>query len=191
MGKTMKDSMKDILGKQFLITSFIENRLQIVNFIKEGYDLNKPILMNNRFLHFTAHIYYRSIIVDLYSLFGKPSKDNKYSFLHITEQFKDFVKPTTIETVRNWIIASQDDINTITQLRHKQIAHYDFTKKESISLNFNNLFRLNNLYNLATRIISYYGESFLDEEDMVGYDFGRRHQYLDSLQRLINKASPQ
>jgi len=132
----MKDYIKDMLGKQFLITSFIENRLQIVNYIKEGYDFDKPILMNNRFLHFTAHIYYRSIIEDLYALFGKAGKDNKYSFFHITKQYEDLFKPTTITIVQDWINDSKDDINAITHLRHKQIAHYDFSIKESIRLNF-------------------------------------------------------
>ena len=83
----MQVSFRTMLGKQFLITSFIDQKIRIVNYIKPGYDDNKPVLINNTFLHFTAHIYYRSIIVDLYALFGKPNQSNKFSLFHIAQKF--------------------------------------------------------------------------------------------------------
>lgn len=75
--------MENLLGKQYLITIYIAQRLQIINYILDGYNNNKPVLINNNFLHFTAHVYYRSVIVDLYALFGPPNNNNKNSFLFI------------------------------------------------------------------------------------------------------------
>lgn len=170
-----ENHLQKVLGKQFLIAAFIETKLQIVNYIKEGYDSNKPILINNRFLHFTAHTYYRSIVVDLFALFGPANSHNKNSFRHITLKYQDLLNRNCIEDVSNWIQDVEDDINTIMHLRHKQIAHYDFEQKESISLNFDHLPQLNRLFQLAKRIINHLGHAFLNEEIRVGYDFDRKH----------------
>lgn len=188
----MPMKLQDILGKQYLIAAYIEPRLQLANFIKEGYDSNKPILMNNRFLHFTAHNYYRSIVLDLYALFGRANTNsNKYSFFHINDKYEGVVIKGTIDTVQTWLFEAKNDIKTIELMRHRQIAHYDFEKKEFISLNFNHLLELNTLFDLARQIIVYGGNAFLDEEIRVGYDFGRRSHYVHSLERLIAKADQQ
>ena len=185
----MEDPLKHMLGKQFLIAVYTEQKLQLVNYIKDGYDENKPILINNAFLHFTAHVYYRSIVVDVYALFGKPNNNNKYSLLHIPKRFKDEFKEGTIEIVSEWINGSKDFIEIIEKLRHQQIAHYDFTENNAISLNFDELYIRNELYSLAKRTISYFGASTKNKDDGLGFDFGRRHHKVDSLERLIAKAS--
>lgn len=182
----MEDLLQKMLRKQFLIAFYIEQKLQIVNFIKDGYDDNKPILIDNSFFHFTAHIYYRSIIVDLCALFGTANDINKNSFLFIEKKFKDSFKPEIVETVKDWIFKSEEDIKIITDLRDKQIAHYDFIEKESISFNFNNLSELNRLFSIAQKIICHYGSSFKDENISIGYDFGNLSDELKSLKSLIN-----
>ena len=183
------NSLQKLLGKQYLIAAYIEAKLQIVNFIKEGYDANKPILINNRFLHFTAHTYYRSIAIDLYALFGPANNHNKNSFLHIDDTYRSLLVPNSIEAVNTWIVNDQQSILIIKDLRHKQIAHYDFTFKEAISLNFDNLNHLNTLFALAKKIITFYGQAFSDDAMKTGYSFDRRHQYVASLERLINSAT--
>ena len=45
------------------------------------------------------------------------------------------------------------------------------------------------LFELVKRIIIHLGHAFLDEEIRLGYDFGRKHQYLASLERLVDKAT--
>lgn len=182
--------LKDLLGKQYLIAAYIEPRLQLANFIKEGYEADKPILINNRFLHFTAHNYYRSVALDLYALFGRADKNrNKYSFFHIDNRYESLVTVGSIHAVQSWLFAAEKEIKIVELMRHRQIAHYDFDKKASISLNFNHLTELNTLFNLAKQIISYCGNDFVDEEIRMGYVFERRSQYLDSLERLIAKAA--
>lgn len=185
----IENRLQKVLGKQFLIAAYIETKLQIVNYIKEGYDSNKPILINNRFLHFTAHTYYRSIVVDLFALFGPANSHNKNSFRHFNLKYEDTLNRSAIKAVEEWIDNADNDIRTIMLLRHKQIAHYDFEQKESISLNFDHLSQINSLFELAKRIIIHLGHAFLDEEIRIGYDFERKHQYLESLERLIAKAA--
>lgn len=177
-----------MLAKQFLIASYILEKLQIVNFIKEGYDNDKAILIDNSFLHFTAHIYYRSSIIDLYTLFGKANRNNENSFLSINESFNQVLKPDSIEVVKEWINNSQGDIMIVKDLRDKEIAHYDFRDKESISLNFDSLSQLNTLHSLAQKIITHYGDSFKNENDSIGFDFEIDYQNLESLKWLVAKA---
>lgn len=46
-----KRSLNEMLGDQFMILSVAKTKLDLLNYIKDGYDSNKPILKNNRFLH--------------------------------------------------------------------------------------------------------------------------------------------
>lgn len=184
-----ENELQKLLGKQFLIAAYIESKLQIVNYIKEGYDQNKPILINNRFLHFTAHSYYLSIIVDLYALFGPANANNKNSFKHINSNYRYLLKSESIEIVHEWITKAEENIQIIKNLRHMQIAHYDFDSKEAIYLNFDNLTRINTLFELAKRIIQFYSAAILDKENSTSYAFEKKYHYLQSLERLIDKAA--
>ena len=181
----MESPVHKILGKQFLITSFADKKLQIVNFIKSGYDQNKPILTNNAFLHFTAHLYYRSVIIDLYALYSGANRNNKNSFFAIDQQFKTIINPMAIDEVFTWLEKAEQDIRIIKELRDQQIAHYDFNIKEAISLNFNNLDLLNRLEVLSKKIISHLAASFIDIQVRVSYDFERKYHELQSLERLL------
>jgi hypothetical protein len=182
------EELKAKLSKQYLIASYIENKLQIVNFIKTGYEENKPVLINNRFLHFTAHIYYRSIIIDLYALLGPANGNNKHAFRHILQDRPADLKPTSLDYIQSLLIEATNDISIVKNLRHTEMAHYDFTINESISLNFDNLSVINKLFQLSKTIIIEFGGGFFDEDSGINYDFNRRHSYLDSLERLISKV---
>lgn len=182
----MNESLRDYLGKQFLITVFAYEKLQIVNFIKEGYDHNKPILINNRFLHHAAHIYYRSIIIDLYSLFGSANNHNKNSFKFIIDRFQSELKEGCDEIVKQWMTEAEEDIRVITHLRHEKMAHFDFHAKANIDLDFDSLLILNKLIKIAQDIISHYGYSICQEEERMGFDFDLHNQELESLKRLID-----
>src|SRR5688572_12345883 len=109
----VENELQKLIGKQFLITSYIESKLQIVNYIKEGYDSNRLVLINNSFLHFTAHTYYRSIIIDLHALFGTPNKNNKQSFKQVSNDHIELLNPGTVETVLGWINSAKEDIKAI------------------------------------------------------------------------------
>lgn len=185
----MQQSFQKLLSEQFLITAFVEQKLQIVNYIKSGYDENEPILINNSFLHFTAHIYYRSVIVDLYALFGPGSQNNKCSIFNISKESGNKIKTDVLKKVRSWLKEKRNNIEIIKKLRHQQIAHFDFEQIESISLNFDNLEVLNDLFNLAKRIISLYGESTNEKSESMGFDFENKSQYVRSLKALISKAA--
>lgn len=181
------EELQEMLRKQLLIIRYIKQKLQIVNFIKNGYDTNRPILINNSFLHFTARIFYRSIIIDLYALFGRVTKNNKNAFGWFNEEkYKVLLKPKTVETVNNWILQSNEKIEIIKNLRNKQIAHYDFIEQiSSINFNLDNLSELNSLYCLAQKIISHCGQSFKDESKSLDFEFGNIPVELISLEDLV------
>ncbi|MBL7732924.1 MAG: hypothetical protein JNM88_17255 [Chitinophagaceae bacterium] len=188
MDNIAKNPARDYLGKQYLIVAFIEQRLALVNYIKKGYDNNTPVLMTNRFLHFTAHGFYRSIILDLYALYGKPTNDNRYAFGHIkTESFPE-LNPNSIREAETIIKGLESSIVTITKIRHQQIAHYNFEKEDSISLNFDQLPALNKLFTSAVEIIKLLGVGFLLEEERMGFDFEQECHYVRSLQHLIERS---
>lgn len=48
---------------QQLITSYIRSKLELLQYWKKGYDTNAPVLKNNRYLIFSAHVYYRSLLI--------------------------------------------------------------------------------------------------------------------------------
>ena len=178
----MENELQKLLGKQFLIAGYIEPRLQILNFIMDGYNDNVPVLMNNRFLHFTAHNYYRSVIVDLAALYTDKKTTHKNNFYRLTNDdvIISFLKPDTITEIKGWLSQVKNEVKVITTLRDKEIAHFDFDKKESISLNFDNRDIINNLFDLSKKIINNIGKHL-----SIGYDFERESQYIRSLKRLI------
>jgi hypothetical protein len=182
---------KTMLRRQYRITAFIEKKIQIVNYIKAGYDNDMPILINSKFLHFTAHIYYRSIIVDLGALFGKPNKNNKYSFYYIDLNYKDNLKDKATDQVESWLAEHIDHIEVIKTLRDESIAHYDFNQTDTISLKYDDLEKLNDLYNLAKKTISYLGTATKDESESIQFDLERDYDEVKSLKRLISKAASQ
>ncbi|KAA2240317.1 hypothetical protein F0L74_29595 [Chitinophaga agrisoli] len=182
--------LAELLGKQYLIAAYVEKKIQLVNYIKDGYDKDLPILINNRFLHFTAHINYRSVIVDLYALYGPFGRNNKYSFFRILEpEYEYLIASESRNNLRLNLSNLSRQISTIKNLRHKQIAHYDFEQTESINLNFDNLLLVNGLFESAKEILKQIGMAFVDESLTTSYDFGRRHLELDSLTRLTNSKN--
>jgi hypothetical protein len=185
-----ENTLHKLLGKQYLITALIEPRVQIVNYIRNGYDKNAPVLMNNRFLHFTAHNYYRSVVVDLCALFCNNKDSHKNNLHRLTQNpyFKKLLKPGTIAFIQTSLENNQSLIKVIADMRNKQIAHYDF-KNESIDFNFDNLKIVNDLFDLAKMIIIRCGSSFVKDDETIGYDFGRESDYVISLEELINDAT--
>ncbi len=189
----MENELQQLLGRQYLITAFIEPRLQIVNYIKNGYDDNVPLLMNNRFLHFTAHNYYRGIIVDLGSLFINSDRTHKSNFFRILTkpECKILLAPDFICDMSDWLSEVEEDITIIERLRNKEIAHFDLDEKESISMNFNNLLIINTLFDLAKKIITNAGSSVIDKKQTMAYHFDGNSTYLTSLKRLVDCRSSQ
>ncbi|QQL49258.1 hypothetical protein [Mucilaginibacter ginkgonis] len=184
-----KNELHALVGRQFIITGFIQQKLEIVNYIKEGYDNNAPVLMNNRFLHFTAHNLYRSIIVDLGALFSDKKNTHKNNFNQIisNSKYSNSLKREAVLTIRDLIASQKDNIEEIIRLRDKEIAHYDFEAiPATIKFNFDRLKLINCLFETALKIIMICGESPIDKENSVHYSFDRYNQYLRSLKSLIN-----
>lgn len=171
--------VQKLLDKQYLITSYIESRLQIVNFIVDGYNNNTSVLMDNRFLHFSAHIYYRNIIVDLVALFSE-GQNHKQSFYRIINN-NNIVKPDTRSDIQTWLSDKKSEIDRIKLLRNKEIAHFEFSYTEVISMNFDDLQIINDLSDLAKRIITKISSSFFNTE----YLFDTDNDFIDSLESLI------
>lgn len=61
------------------------------------------------------------------------------------------IKTDALKEVRSWLREYKSHIEIIKDLRHQQIAHHDFEQNEAISLNFDNLEILNDLYDLAKK----------------------------------------
>ena len=177
-----EDPVIKLAAKQHLILSLIHQKLEIVNYIFNGWDTNQPILINTRFLHYTAHIFYRTIIIEIGALFLKKTETNKNNLhrYYKEEWVKQYLDEERIRNVEEWLKGVQSSISKIERLRHNEIAHFDFPddKKPTVSFNFNNLMLLNQLFKVALNIVEYvcYGKT----------SFGfPPNEYLGQLQGMV------
>ena len=126
----IEEKAHKLLHEQYLITAYIEQRLTVANFIYNRYNSDKPVLRNSSFFHFVAQNISRSLIIDLHALFGVYNNTNIYSlFLHGKSYYSVF-SIESIKKVKEGFKAKSKERALITDLRNKEIAHYDFTKKK-------------------------------------------------------------
>ena len=166
----------------------MQQKIQVVNFIKDGYDNNVPVLMTNGFLHYSAHIIARSIPIDLYALFGKANRNNQSAFGHI-KKYKDDLIDGTIDKVEAIIKSVQGEVDIISDLRNQQMAHYDFDVNEYISLTLKYVPSLNKLFEVAKDIILMLGTAVKGNPLGIGYQYEREADAVISLERLLKKIN--
>lgn len=185
--KNQLDELTQLLRNQFFITDLIKERLEIVNFIKNGYDDNEPVLNNNRFLHFTAHNFYRSIILDLGGLFIDRANTHKNNFHIIVkdDNNKRLLEPDAISDIKLWLEQSKEDITIINNIRDDQVAHLDLKERVEIDMNFDNIQTLNDLFELSKKILDKINKSFINAGHGFNHGYRRENRCLNDLKKLI------
>ncbi len=160
-----EDLVIKLAAKQHLILSMVHQKLEIVNYIFNGWDTNQPVLINTRFLHYTAHIFYRTIIIELGALFLKKTETNKNNLHRYYKEdwVKQYLDEEKIRNVEERLTGVQSSISKIERLRHNEIAHFNFKndKNPTVSFNFDNLTLLNLLFQVALKTVEYvaYGKT--------------------------------
>lgn len=184
--------LQKILEKQGLILSLIKDKLDILNFLLWGYNDDIPILMDNPFFHYTAHIYYRTIVVELCTLFD----DNKYqanNFYNILNTNKKYNRELSNEAKEKLLIhlidANNIFSNELKDLRNEEISHYTLKNGSKIKFNFDHKIELNYLFELGSKIILIAGLGFQDESKNREFHIGTPNVNLRSLQRLLKMAN--
>ena len=180
-----QNKLIQLARNQHLILSFIQEKLDIVNYILAGYENNEPIFMTNQFLHYTAHIYYRTIIVEFGALYINKLKNNKNNFHSYYKEkwVRDFLNEESINKIRGWLDDISHNIKRNEILRHNTIAHFNFDNIESkISFNFEGLVVLNELFEVGMKILSCVGDGKID------YSY-KNDSYLTDLKRIIEDLS--
>lgn len=193
-----KRSLNEMLGDQFMILSVAKTKLDLLNYIKDGYDNNKPILKNNRFLHYVGLILYKSLIIDLSSLFnndGQNEKNNLHLLISKNSEYKDNLGPDCIEEVQTILSkyrSNNDPVRKIVALRNKEIAHYDLEysigdngelikqaeERVTIRFNWDHVNVLNELFNIGKTVIEKCGDVLDTDYD---WDITDEIQSLDNL----------
>lgn len=187
--KSYPEQLQQLLSRQFIITAYVGHRIEVVNYTLHGYHGNWPVLANNSFLLAAAYEMYRGMIIDLFALFGKASTTNRNSFHFINHRYKELLNPGSIEQIKGWLKNKEASVQALTKVRHTSSAHYSFEKGSAISQNFDHLTDINDLFDLARRIITYCGNRWINEEQKTGYDFGMGDNLQQSLENLVKQAA--
>ena len=152
----MKTPLNQLLSNQYLIFTFIKEKLEIVNFIRWGYDNDLPELIDNRFLHTVAHIFYRSIVVEMCTLFDDHKHQSNHFHLLIKRD-KIFIQELNEETITDIKSKLQKSAiyftDELREIRNEEISHFRFKDRTLISLNQNYLIELNKLLEIAKDIL--------------------------------------
>lgn len=153
--------MDKLIENQQLILYFLEGKLDVVNYIRQGWEKEtSKVLMYSQFLHRTAHIYYRSLYIDYCALYGVANPNNKNSFRHLIKRHRADIDPQNI-MVLEWLLNNyhQDvlPIKTLIEKRNSYIAHYDMSEETKISFRMENLQTFNELLPVSKRIIALAG----------------------------------
>jgi len=185
-----KDVYKEFLEGQFLILWFVQEKLDVFNYISDGYEDHKPILVNNSFLFFTAQVFSRSIIVELAALFSDRNT-NKSNFhkIYKAEENKNQIKPDACEKIKIILADCASDIKTIERLRDKEYSHFDFADKSGISLHFDHYDLMNKLYLVGKRILTIASTQRINPEKNFGFAFDTVKDSVESLHWLIETHS--
>jgi hypothetical protein len=184
----MKNELDFLLERQHLIIGYNKQKLEIVNHIHEGYTNNNRLIIKSDFLFFAAHVFYRSVVIDLCALFGQGSghKNNLYQ-LYKNRDILKYLKPDVPGIIKAMIKKHSKEIKKIIALRNGEYAHYDFDDKPVIHMNFDELAAVNDLFTAAQNILLTCGKEKADETQNTHYELSDR-DYLNSLMRLIQPA---
>ena len=181
-----------LISNQSLILSYIKDKLDIINFIMWGYNNNLPVLINNGFLHSATHVYYRSIIVEVCTLFDnhKFQSNNFHLLINEDKKYSKELTSNAIEFIKEKLLDSKNYfLEEIINIRNEEVSHFRFKDGTKISLNHEYLDELNNLFDLAKQIIKISQYGFKDTTKCSDHMIGLSGHSLDSLQRLLKKAS--
>jgi len=188
----IKTPLNQLLTNQFIILSFLKQKLETVNFIRWGYNSDLPILINNRFLHSVAHIFYRSAIVEICTLFD----DNRHqsnNFHLLTKRKKKFInelESSTVDAIKQKLDYSKTFFTQeILDIRNEEISHFRFKNGTVISLNNTFLPELNSLHKLGEDIVEIASQGQIDKSQVAGYINQPRNPNLFSLQKLLRDVS--
>jgi hypothetical protein len=188
----IKSPLANLLSNQSMILSFLKEKLEIVNFIVWGYKSNLPILINNRFLHSVSHVYYRSLIVEICTLFDnhKHQSNNFYLLINANKKYLKELRSDAVSSIEQKLKESllyfTDEIK---DARNEEISHFRFKEGTKISLNHKYLTELNCLYNIAFEIIRIASNGVIDQTNSAQYEIGLSGDDLRSLQNLLNELS--
>jgi hypothetical protein len=187
-----KTPLNQLLSNQFLIFSFIKEKLEVVNFIRWGYDNNLPVLINNRFLHSVAHIYYRSVIVEICTLFDnhKHQSNNFYLLVKPDKKFIRELSPETIALIEQKLAEAEVYFtDELRDIRNEEVSHFRFKERTVISLNNKYLKELNILLKIAEDIIGTATDGQIDQTLVAAYATHRSGDALQSLQNLLQEIN--
>lgn len=180
----VENELDILLGRQSMILSLIKEKLDIVNYIKDGYDKNAPVLMNSRFLHFTAHVYFRSIVVDFCALFvNRNSEKHNFHKIYQDSRVACHLESHVPPDLQLLLESRKEDTNRIHFLRDKEYAHYDFLENK-MSFSLKETPMLNRLFNTSVEILKVCEDGRRNSDESRHTELGVAG-YIDSLQRLI------
>ena len=151
-----------------------------------------PVLIDNRFLHSTAHVYYRSIIVDICTLFddNRHQSNNFHLLIKKGKKYCQELTPDSIILIEEKLAESEIYLlEEIINIRNEEISHYRFKEGTRISFNLEYLKDLNNLFEIAKQIIKIAEFGFADKSKNSGHRIGTPEHSLDSLQHLLRDIS--
>ncbi|RYY51481.1 MAG: hypothetical protein EOO06_00315 [Chitinophagaceae bacterium] len=155
-----------LLEDQYAILFVITSKLDIVNYIRDGYNTNKKVLSSNRFLHFVALNFYRSLIIDFGALFG--SGWTHFNSLYHIRNFKDEIEENhycLIDSILQDYNKDRDIVKRIIDLRDTEVAHYDpltpiindagepVEHRVTISFNWDCVDDLTELYDIVVQVL--------------------------------------
>lgn len=175
------DNLLDLLGRQHFICSLMNDNLQVVNYINGELWNDLKSTRGKKYFILTAYQHYRTIIIDLVSLFAGNIKGNNRNSFHelLLNKYRFFIGDELYQKIQLILNASITLLEQFKNLRDKQMAHYDFKNGISLKIDFELLKEANELSNRAKLILNLCGGLMTSEIRPLGT--------LDSLKRFINQ----
>lgn len=176
------DKLLDLLAKQTILWTVLNDRLSVVNYLNDNFQSKAPQMEGFMFFSNAAHQYYRGVVIDLSALFGKGSNSNKISFHQLlTKKFNRFISKEAYEKIDTILKYTESIAVKVQELRDSEYAHYDFKEVIRIRLYFDLLDEINELFKFSRIILDICGN--IIETELATRDLGT----LDSLKKLVNQ----
>lgn len=176
-----ENELTALVGRQLMIVSYVNEKLDVLNCIYEGYKNNNKAFYN-RFLLFTAHVYFRSIVIDLGALFVDRNSEKQNLHKLYKNQAVVEILGENAEKIKILLHAQTSNVSRIHELRDKEYAHYDFPVN-AMSFSLAELETINLLFETVKDVLKICGK-VLDTAFDLTMDDCR-----SSLERLLNSSS--
>lgn len=169
---------QQLLEDQLQVLQLIYEKLCLLQYLRDADEEQKKVIDNNAYTKYMGELLYKSLVIDYVALFGGDRQKEKNSLqMYYTDSYNNSLSADKLGAMRAAMSRykpAKNPIKRLTNLRDKEIAHYDDTSvglaRVTIRINWEIVDIMEDLLKVAKKVIGIgmdVPESSFDATDKV------------------------